>query len=53
MTLHLYLLIPLAPLVGVDRRRPVGPALGRGVSHWMCILGVAIAFVASFFVFAT
>jgi NADH-quinone oxidoreductase subunit L len=43
----LYLLIPFAPLVASIVVGLWGPRLGRGVSHWLCILGVAASFVAS------
>ena len=46
----LYLLIPFAPLVASIVVGLWGPRLGRGVSHWLCILGVAASFVASIFV---
>ena len=44
---QLYLLIPLAPLAGAIAVGLFGPRLGRGLSHWLCILGVAVATVAS------
>jgi len=43
----LYLVVPLAPLVGAIVVGLFGPRLGRSVSHWLCIIGVAVAFVAS------
>jgi NADH-quinone oxidoreductase subunit L len=43
----LYLLVPLAPLVASIIVGLWGPKLGRSVSHWLCILGVAASFVAS------
>jgi NADH-quinone oxidoreductase subunit L len=43
----LYLLVPLAPLAASIIVGLWGPKLGRGVSHWLCILGVAASFVAS------
>ena len=43
----LYLLIPFAPLVASIVVGLWGPRLGRGASHWLCILGVAASFVAS------
>src|SRR4051794_9122850 len=43
----LYLLVPLAPLVASILVGLFGARLGRSVSHWLCILGVAAAFVAS------
>src|SRR6186713_1996088 len=48
MTMHnLYLVVPLAPLVGAIIVGLFGPKLGRAVSHWLCIIGVAVSFVAS------
>ena len=43
----LYLLVPLAPLVGAIIVGLWGPRLGRAVSHWICILGVAVSMAAS------
>jgi NADH-quinone oxidoreductase subunit L len=43
----LYLIVPLAPLVGAIVVGLFGPKLGRALSHWLCIIGVAISFVAS------
>jgi NADH-quinone oxidoreductase subunit L len=43
----LYLLVPLAPLAASIIVGLWGPKLGRGVSHWLCIFGVAASFVAS------
>ena len=43
----LYLLVPFAPLAASIVVGLWGPKLGRSVSHWLCILGVAAAFVAS------
>jgi NADH-quinone oxidoreductase subunit L len=43
----LYLLVPLAPLVASIVVGLWGPRLGRSISHWLCILGVAASFVAS------
>src|SRR5262245_13745181 len=48
--MQLYLLVPLAPLAGAIIVGLFGPRLGRSLSHWICIGGVAIATVASFFV---
>jgi NADH-quinone oxidoreductase subunit L len=42
-----YPLIPFAPLVASIVVGLWGPRLGRSVSHWLCILGVAASFVAS------
>ncbi len=47
---QLYLLVPMAPLAGAIVVGLFGPRLGRAASHWLCILGVAIATVASFVV---
>jgi len=44
---QLYLLVPLAPLAAAIVVGLFGPKLGRSVSHWLCILGVAASFVAS------
>ena len=44
---QLYLLVPLAPLAAAAIVGLFGPKLGRSLSHWLCILGVAVAFVAS------
>src|SRR5262249_10695584 len=43
----LYLIVPLAPLIGAIIVGLFGPKLGRAVSHWLWIIGVAVAFVAS------
>jgi len=43
----LYLIVPLAPLVGAIVVGLFGPKLGRALSHWLCIVGIAIAFVGS------
>jgi NADH-quinone oxidoreductase subunit L len=51
MSMHeLYLLVPLAPLAGAIVVGLWGPKLGRAVSHWICILGVAVSTVASAFI---
>ena len=53
MDIHdLYLLVPLAPLAGAIVVGLIGPKLGRAVSHWLCIAGVAIAMVASYFIWS-
>jgi NADH:ubiquinone oxidoreductase subunit 2 (subunit N) len=44
---QLYLLVPLAPLAAAALVGLYGPRLGRSLSHWLCILGVAAAFVGS------
>src|SRR5438045_3191876 len=46
----LYLLAALAPLAGAIIVGLFGPRLGRSASHWICILGVGVATVASFVV---
>ncbi len=46
----LYLVVPLAPLAAAIVVGLFGPKLGRAVSHWLCILGVAASTVASYFV---
>ncbi len=43
----IYLLIPFAPLVGAIVVGLWGPVLGRRLSHWICIAGVAVSTVAS------
>ena len=48
----LYLLVPMAPLLGAIVVGLFGPKLGRAASHWLCILGVAVALVASYFIWA-
>jgi NADH-quinone oxidoreductase subunit L len=48
---QLYLLVPLAPLAASIVVGLWGHRLGRSVSHWLCILGVAASFVASYFIF--
>jgi len=48
----LYLLVPGAPLLGALVVGLFGPKLGRAASHWLCILGVAVAMVASYFIWA-
>lgn len=47
----LYLLVPLAPLVGSVIAGLFGWVIGRTLSHVVTILGVAIAFVASCIIF--
>ncbi|HVF63191.1 MAG TPA: NADH-quinone oxidoreductase subunit L [Casimicrobiaceae bacterium] len=46
----LYLLVPLAPLAASIVVGLFGAQLGRAISHWLCILGVAASFVASIFI---
>ncbi len=51
MSMHaLYLLVPLAPLVASIVVGLFGARLGRSVSHWLCILGVGVAFGASWLI---
>ncbi len=47
----LYLLVPLAPLAGAIIAGLFGKAIGRAGAHWVTILGVAVSFVASIFVY--
>jgi NADH-quinone oxidoreductase subunit L len=44
----LYLLVPLAPLAASIVVGLFGARLGRSVSHWLCILGVAASMAASY-----
>ncbi len=44
---QLYLMVPLAPLLGAVVVGLWGPRLGRPLSHWICIVGVAISTAAS------
>ena len=46
--LQLYLLVPLAPLAASVVVGLFGAKLPRSMSHWLTILGVAVALVASF-----
>ena len=48
---QLYLLVPLAPLVGAIVAGLFGAQIGRSGSHWITIIGVAISFFASFVIF--
>jgi NADH-quinone oxidoreductase subunit L len=48
---QLYLLVPLAPLAAAIVVGLFGAKLGRTVSHTLCIAGVAVATLASYFVF--
>jgi len=43
----LYLLVPLSPLAASVVVGLFGGRLGRSLSHWLCIAGVAVAFAAS------
>lgn len=47
----LYLLVPLAPLFGAVVAGLFGKAIGRVGAHTVTILGVAVAFVASIFIY--
>ncbi|MBS0321439.1 MAG: NADH-quinone oxidoreductase subunit L [Proteobacteria bacterium] len=47
----LYLVVPLAPLAASVIVGLFGPRLGRTLSHTLCILGVAVALVASIMIF--
>ncbi len=47
----LYLLVPLAPLAGAIIAGLFGRIIGRAGSHWAAIIGVAISFVASLFIY--
>ncbi len=47
----LYLLVPLAPLVGAILAGLFGKLIGRAGAHIVTILGVAVAFVASVVIF--
>src|SRR5437868_9182883 len=46
----LYLIVALSPLVAAMIVGLFGPKLGRSVSHSLCIAGVGISTVASYFV---
>jgi len=43
----LYLIVPLAPLAGAIIAGLAGRAIGRAGAHWVTIIGVAVAFLAS------
>ncbi len=47
----LYLLVPLAPLVGAIVAGLFGRAIGRAGAHWVTILSVAASFLASCWIF--
>ena len=47
---QLYLVVPLAPLAAAVIVGLFGPKLGRSVSHWLCIAGVAVSTIVSYFV---
>ena len=44
----LYLLVPMAPLLAAVVVGLFGAKMPRSASHWLTIIGVAVAFVASF-----
>ncbi len=46
----LYLVVPLAPLAASIVVGLFGAKLGRRVSHWLCVLGVAAALAASYLI---
>ncbi len=48
---NLYLLVPLAPLVGAVAAGPFGKVLGRAWSHRVTIALVAVSFIASLAIF--
>jgi NADH-quinone oxidoreductase subunit L len=48
---QLYLLVPLAPLAGALIAGLGGRAIGRAGAHWVTIIGVAVAFLASVAIF--
>jgi NADH-quinone oxidoreductase subunit L len=48
---QLYLVVPLAPLVGAIVAGLFGRQIGRAGAHWVTIIGVAISFAASCQVF--
>jgi NADH-quinone oxidoreductase subunit L len=47
----LYLIVPLAPLVGAVIAGLLGGLIGRRGAHWVTIVGMVISLVASFLVF--
>ena len=48
---NVYLAIPLAPLAGAILAGLFGRSIGRAGAHWVTILGVAVAFLLSVWVF--
>src|ERR1039457_3474 len=48
---QLYLLVPLAPLVGALIPGLGGRAIGRAGAHWVTIIGVTVSFLASVAIF--
>ncbi len=52
MDMHtLYLIVPLAPLLGAILAGLFGKTIGRAGAHTVTILGVAISFVASYLIY--
>src|SRR6202162_2720895 len=49
--MHLYLLVPLAPLAGAIIAGLFGKQVGRAGAHWVTIVGVAVSLVASCVIF--
>ncbi|MBA3902457.1 MAG: NADH-quinone oxidoreductase subunit L, partial [Rhodocyclaceae bacterium] len=47
----LYLLVPLAPLAGAIVAGLFGKWIGRAGAHWITIMGVTVALIASWFIF--
>jgi NADH-quinone oxidoreductase subunit L len=47
----LYLIVPLAPLVGAILAGLFGRTLGRAGAHWVTILGVLVSLIASCFIY--
>ena len=45
--LHLYLIVPLAPLAGALIAGLGGRRIGRAGAHWVTIIGVAVSFAVS------
>jgi len=48
---QLYLLVPMAPLIGSLIAGLLGKFIGRSGAHWATIIGVLISFIASCFIF--
>jgi NADH-quinone oxidoreductase subunit L len=48
---QLYLLVPLAPLAGALLAGLLGWKFGRSFAHWVTIIGVAISFAASYYIY--
>jgi NADH-quinone oxidoreductase subunit L len=52
MDMHtLYMIVPLAPLLGALIAGLFGKAIGRSGAHWVTILGVLVSFIASLAVY--